>query len=166
MRKLSPLIGILCVLITSCTKEDEKDVSIAVKEIKLSNDKGTIEVGKTIQLTASVLPENATDKTIIFTSSKEDIATVNETGLVSGLTEGQTIISATNGTITENCIITVNTAFIHLTGIDLPNPIISLIEGDTFQLEPVFFPKDASDKTVKYYSVDLNFNFYHNITET
>lgn len=160
MKKLISLIGVICILFTSCTKEEQKEVevieedtTIKVEEIKLSNDNETIEVGKTIQLTTKILPEDTTNTKILFTSSKDEIATISENGLITGLTIGQTLITASNeaGTVSANCIINVKEAFINVTGINLSNPILSMIIGDTYQINPIISPDNATNKKVKYF---------------
>ena len=58
-----------------------------------------VEKGETLQLSAIVQPENAIDKSITWVSSDDKIATVSETGLITGVAEGDVTISAiaTNG---------------------------------------------------------------------
>lgn len=56
----------------------------------------TLEINQTVQLTAEVLPVNATDKSVIWTSSNKAVAEVTENGLVTALTAGETVITATN----------------------------------------------------------------------
>lgn len=55
-----------------------------------------LEINETVQLTAEVLPETATDKTVVWTSSNPSVATVTETGLVTAVSGGETVITATN----------------------------------------------------------------------
>lgn len=74
-------------------------------------DKSTLSgvVGGTGQLTATVQPETATDKSVTWSSSAEAIATVDENGLVTYVAEGSaTITVKTNdGNKTDNCEVTV-----------------------------------------------------------
>lgn len=65
-----------------------------VQSVTLNKSQASIEVGKTLQLTASVLPTNATDRGIEWISSDESVATVSSTGLVSGLQLGSATIIA------------------------------------------------------------------------
>ncbi len=53
--------------------------------------------GGSLQLTASVLPANVSNKTVNWTSSDEKVATVDATGLVSFLKTGEVTIKATSG---------------------------------------------------------------------
>ncbi len=74
------------------------------KECKLKNKGGTL------QLSATVEPEDATDKNVSWTSSSENIATVNENGLVTALKAGNTTIRVTteDGNFTATCLVTVS----------------------------------------------------------
>ncbi|MDE5808374.1 MAG: Ig-like domain-containing protein, partial [Muribaculaceae bacterium] len=68
--------------------------------------------GETLQLTVTILPEDATDKTLEWSSSDDEIATVDETGLVSVLKEGSCVITArtTDGSdLTAECHISITT---------------------------------------------------------
>lgn len=73
-----------------------------------------VEVGKTIQLTATVRPNNATDKTVTWSSSNNQIATVNN-GVVKGEKEGTVTITARcNGVSPQTLTITVNKSKVSL----------------------------------------------------
>lgn len=67
---------------------------IKVEEVRLSHSSAVVAVGKTLALEASVLPRNADDRTIRFTSSDESVASVSEEGLVTGMSVGETDIHA------------------------------------------------------------------------
>ena len=56
----------------------------------------SLEINQTVQLTAEVLPENATDKSVVWTSSNKAVASVTESGLVTALSPGESVITATN----------------------------------------------------------------------
>lgn len=81
-----------------------------VESVTLDKTTATIEVEETLQLNATVLPIEAGNKNIIWTSSNTSFATVSTEGLVTGLTEGITTITATsddNSEIKATCEITV-----------------------------------------------------------
>lgn len=82
---------------------------IPVESILLTPNEWIGEEGESFCITATVLPENASDKTISWSSSDEAIATVNTEGIVSVLKEGSCVITATaedgSGVYSE-CIIT------------------------------------------------------------
>ena len=76
--------------------------------IELNIDNSTIDVGETVTLTATLIPNNAV-ATVIWESSDETVATVNN-GLVTGVSSGQATITARveNTNIEAQCVITVN----------------------------------------------------------
>ena len=113
----------LSVMFTSCegTLDDifgewdkpAANASATVAVTSISLDKATLElqVGKTSQLTATVAPDNATDKTITWSSDKEAVATVDANGLVTAKAVGTVIITATakdGSGVTDKCTVTVS----------------------------------------------------------
>ena len=90
---------------TEVTEPDK----IAVTGITL--DKTELELGvgeqESVTLTATVLPEDATDKTVIWTSSDPGVARVNENGVVTLGWMGKAVITATAGDFSATCTITV-----------------------------------------------------------
>lgn len=85
------------------------DTVVAVNGVTLSNQSATIEVGGTIQLTATVEPSNASDKSVVWSTSNESVATVND-GLVKGIADGTAIITVktVSGNKTATCTVTVD----------------------------------------------------------
>ncbi len=83
--------------------------AVPVTGISLNTNEAEIEVGQTLQLTATILPENATNKGYSWSSSDESVATVNENGLVSALAAGPVTITVTTteGGKTATCAVTV-----------------------------------------------------------
>ena len=78
--------------------------------ILLNNTSATVTEGNTLQLTATVLPTNATNKTVTWTSSNTSVATVNSNGLVTAKSPGSATITATttDGTnLSSSCSLTV-----------------------------------------------------------
>lgn len=83
-------------------------VSVAPTSVSISPNGGTIDVGDTLQLTATVLPADAPDKSVEWSSSDEEVATISDSGLVTGISEGTATIYAT--TINDkvaSCTVTV-----------------------------------------------------------
>lgn len=82
--------------------------AIAVESITLNATTTSIVKGQTYTLVATIVPANATDKTVTWTSSAPTIASVSSTGVVSGLLSGSSTITAktTNGKV-ATCVVTV-----------------------------------------------------------
>ncbi len=96
-------------------KKDECTVTVAIIKVPVTSvslDKTTagLLVGETLQLTATVLPSNATDKAVIWTSSDSDVVTV-ENGLVTAMAAGEAVITATAEEISATCEITITAPF-------------------------------------------------------
>ncbi len=68
---------------------------VQVQTITLSSEQTDLAVGETLQLTAQVTPANALNKNLQWTSSNTSVATVDENGLVTGLSTGTVAIKAT-----------------------------------------------------------------------
>ncbi len=101
-----------------------------------------------------IVPDYATNKTIIWKSSNPNVATVSSTGRVKALKPGETTISATanNGVIAEK-VVTVPEP-IKIASIDIVNGVGSLVEGKTATLTVKILPSNAEDKTVTWSSSD------------
>lgn len=80
--------------------------NVAVSGVTLDKNEMTLNVGDTEQLTASVLPENATDRTVTWSSNDGSIASV-ENGKVTAKNVGTTTITATAGGKNATCTVTV-----------------------------------------------------------
>jgi len=84
--------------------------TIAVSSVTLNKEELTLCPGKTETLTATILPDDATDKTITWTSDAENIATVQD-GVVTAVAEGEATITATAGGKSANCVVTVEHSY-------------------------------------------------------
>lgn len=80
---------------------------IFAEEIILTPESAEIYIGDELQLRANVIPEDADEQTIIWSTSNPGVATVTETGLVRALSIGKTFITAICGEVSANCEITV-----------------------------------------------------------
>ena len=81
--------------------------AVDVTGVTLDRTKLTMSVNETATLTATVSPENATDQTLLWSSSNEEIATVSEDGVVTALKAGTVTVTATAGGVSATCEITV-----------------------------------------------------------
>ncbi|WP_455626833.1 Ig-like domain-containing protein [Parabacteroides johnsonii] len=82
---------------------------VPISGIHLAPSTVTVEEDKTIQLSATIFPENATNKNVVWTSSNERAATVSSSGMVRGVKEGTTTITVRTeeGGFTAVCAVTV-----------------------------------------------------------
>lgn len=82
-------------------------VMTEAEKISLSRESLFLEVGQSGALAAVVTPDDATDKAVSWTSSDEDVATVDAEGTVTAVGEGKAEITASCGAVTASCEITV-----------------------------------------------------------
>ena len=90
-----------------------------VSGIKLSQDSASVLKGGTLELTAAVLPWTATDRTVTWSSDNEAVATVDENGVVTAISTGTAVITATSNldaSFTASCELTVNAMEITING--------------------------------------------------
>ena len=87
----------------ACSKEEDR----SVKEVVLDKTEVSVVKGHDVQLTAKVLPENALEKTITWSSDNKSVAVVDQTGLVKTLTVGSANITAQAGGKEAICNLTV-----------------------------------------------------------
>ena len=88
-----------------------KAATVAVTSVTLDKTELALTVGDAaVQLTATVAPEDATDKTVTWTSDKPAVATVDATGTVTAVAAGEATITAQAGDKTATCKVTVTKA--------------------------------------------------------
>ncbi|MDO5291948.1 MAG: carbohydrate binding domain-containing protein [bacterium] len=95
------------VLYAKFTKIVTPPKPVAVTGISLNATKVTLLVGKTFTLSAKVLPTNATDKSVTYTSSNTKIAKVSSAGKITAVAAGKVYITAKVGNKSAKCTITV-----------------------------------------------------------
>ena len=85
-------------------------VGVPVESVTLNHHELELEEGSAYTLTATIAPENADNKTIIWSSSAPDVVKVNGAGNITALRPGLAIITAQAGNCTDECAVRVNGA--------------------------------------------------------
>lgn len=126
-------------------------VQVNVSGVSLSQTELTIVKGKSTSLSCTVAPADATDKQVIWSSSDNTVATVDQDGTVTGMTGGvATITVATpDGKFKASCTVTV---IVPVSGISLDKSSLELIVGEEETLSATVLPEDASEKGVTWSS--------------
>jgi len=123
---------------------------IPVTEVTLSPSPLAVSTGASAQLTATVLPVNATNKIINWSTNNASIATVTSNGLVSAIAAGSATITATSQDGSKIGISTVNvqSTAIAVSSITVSPTVVTLYKDATQQLNTVILPAGASNKTI------------------
>lgn len=112
---------------------------IAVSGITLNKQHDTLKINDTLQLTPDVIPSNATEKGVVWTSSNVSIATVSSNGLVTAKSAGTTTVKAVSvddSSLFATCMITVESETIPGDG-SMPPLLITEIVCDTATVPPL-----------------------------
>jgi len=137
------------------------EVTVEAKVIPVSGitvDKETLSIveGEDATLTATVAPEDASDKTFAWSTSDEKVATVDENGKVTAVAAGTATITATttDGGKTAKCEVTVEAKVIPVEGVTVDKETLEMVEGDEATLAATVAPEEATDKSVTWASSD------------
>lgn len=120
-----------------------------VTGITLNRTKASIGIRTTLTLEATVYPENATDKTVTWSSSDNSVATV-EDGVVSAIKEGSVTITAMAGEKSATCEITVISVPVESLTLDKESATLKI--GETLKINATVMPAESTDKSVYWIS--------------
>lgn len=129
-----------------------------VKNLTITNKPNEILIGDPYTLVAEVSPSNATNKTILWKSSDERIATVTSSGIISGKQDGTCIITALSADDekiydTAKIVVKHKTSFIGIKSLSFEKEI-SLNENESKQLAVVINPSNATNRILNWESSD------------
>ncbi|MBQ4862768.1 Ig-like domain-containing protein [Pseudoalteromonas sp. MMG013] len=130
--------------------------TVSVSGIALSLADAILNVNNTLSLRAFVVPSNASDQNVFWSSSNIAVANVNSLGLVTAHSEGSAIISVTtnDGAFTAQSNIIVPKVTIPVTGVSLNTNDATLAINDTFSMQATISPSNASNKSVTWSTSD------------
>ena len=134
----------IALLLVSCNKEK----NIAVTSVSVSQATAEMLIGESIQLNVTVLPSDATDKTVFWASSKQSVATVSSSGTVTAIAEGVSTITASSGGFLATCVVTVSKRIIPVSSVELNKTSLILVKGTTEALSATVKPNDVTDPNV------------------
>lgn len=127
---------------------------IPVSSITLDRSIIELEVGESTELIPTILPDDATDKSVSWDSDAPTVASVDQSGKVIALSSGCATISVktSDGEKTAKCTIIISEKKIAVESITLSESSLSITEGDRYTLEAIIYPDDATNKNVKWSS--------------
>ena len=132
----------------------EQGVKIGVTSVILDKTDLTLDVNDTEKLTATVNPNDATNKTVTWKSDKPEIVEVDSNGNVTAKAAGTATITATADGKSASCKVTVNgqPATVPVQSVELNQTTLELIAGKEATLTATVKPDDATNKTVTWSS--------------
>ena len=139
---------------------DNSDIkTVAVESVSLDKTEAVLKEKETVKLNATVLPENADNKNVHFTSDNDAVATVDDNGLVTALSSGEAVITVIteDGKKTAQCKITVEKEIIQLKTITITNAPAELEKGAQVQLGIKYIPDNTTQsKSVEWKTSDAS----------
>ena len=147
-------ITLILVLVVGCGKTEDSLETIPT--IELNKNELILAKGKTERLVATFTPIDTPNKGHIWSSSAPDVASIDDTGLVTAIDPGESTITVTalNGKKTATCKVTIVDKIVNVTGISLDKTETTLAVGDGIKLEATIKPDTATDKSITWSSSD------------
>jgi len=138
--------------------EPEEPETIAVTGVMLNLGEITMQIGDVETLIATVLPANATNKNVGWSSLAGSVASVDD-GVITALTAGTTkiIVTTVDGSFSAECVVIVEnneTPVIPVSGITISKTTLELVAGATYKLEATVLPNNATNQGVSWSSDD------------
>ena len=129
---------------------------IGITSISLDFNELVLTEGETVSVSITILPENATNQNVFWSSNDENIVMVDSEGSITALQEGTTeiIVTTEQGGYQDIANVTVQPAEIAVTGINVNDKEIELLEGESTVLDATVIPENASDKNISWSSQD------------
>ena len=130
---------------------------VGVTSVSLDKTTAELTEGDELTLTATVNPDNATDKSVSWSSSDSSVASVVN-GKVTALKAGTATITVTttDGGKTASCAVTVKAKYVAVSSVSLDKTSAELIEGHELTLTATVNPDNATDKSVTWTSSDAS----------
>ncbi len=126
-------------------------VAAPVTGVKPNKDELKLHTGNSETLTATLVPQNANNQNVTWSSSDPSVATVDQSGKVTAAGVGTASVTVTteDGSFTASCQVTV---VIPVTGVTLDKSELHLIKSESATLTATVEPEDATDQIVTWSS--------------
>lgn len=132
------------------------DRDIPVESITVEPDSLSMVVGDIVALSVRISPDNATGKSVVWTSSDESIASVNEDGKVegTGIGEADITVSSEQWGKSAVCHVTVGDNYVAVTGVAVSPANMTLEIGEQGKFTALIFPSYATEQSVTWATLD------------
>lgn len=145
MKRRALYCVVAAIFALSCAKE----TAVPVERIILKQNLEII-IGEEAGLKATVLPADASDKTVVWESSEPSVATVDRYGIVKAVAEGESIVTAQAGGVKAACF--VNVVGIPVLDVKMSKRTLGILQGQSKKLEVEVYPENATRKTIQWSS--------------
>lgn len=143
------VVASLALLTVSCAESEEPS---GVDSITLSKSRVELSVGQTFQLEAVVFPDNLSEITLEWEMSDENVAVVDQGGLVTAISPGTAVLTVRVGEISDECEVVVTETAV--SDIVLDKTSVEIREGAYVILKATVYPEDASYTALQWSSAD------------
>ena len=140
----------------SCKVTVNGQTTVPVASVELNQTTLELIAGKEATLTATVKPDDATNKTVTWSSNNETVATVDNNGKVTAKAAGEAIITAKVGDKQVTCNVKVTAAEVAVESVTLDQSSLELIAGKEATLTATVKPDNATNRTVAWESNATN----------
>lgn len=153
MKKIFTLILAATALFSVVSCEETTETTIQVESVAINKDAVTLSIGGTESLTVSVLPTDAEDVSVTWSSNDTSVATVSESGLVTAIAAGEATITVSSNAIpslTDKCVVTVKEGYV----LTISDATAEIYLGEAFQLSFTYTPAEDAEPQVEWSSDD------------
>ena len=153
MKRFPLILGFICLILFSCDKSPQEEF-VPLESVAIAPAEAALTVGGTLQLEAQITPSNATYQKTSWTTSKQTVAKVSETGLVTAVSAGRATITVSAGGKKASCAISVSEqiVIVEVTSVTIDRENLDLNKGESVQLTAVVKPDNARDREVSWTS--------------
>jgi uncharacterized protein YjdB len=148
------MLGLICgTCIISCGKDDE-NTNVALTGITVNQSSLNLVVGGQQPVTATPVPKEATGVSFTWSSSDENVATVNSSGIIVAKAVGTATITVSSGNVSATVSVTVTTNEVPLNDITVVPADFTGAVDDTVRVRTTISPSSATGVSITYASAD------------
>ena len=151
------MLGLAVLGLPACSSPEEIDTTVSVTSVSLHPATLTLTVGDTGNLTPTLLPENATNRNVTWSSSNAAIANVTAQGVVNAVSPGTATITVRTVDGGREATATVIVSPVLVTGVTLNKSTLELAVRETETLIATVAPVNATNQNVTWKSRNTEF---------
>ena len=151
IKKIIPLVTLFVLSSCGFTNASTPAKKVDVESVVLLQSEEYVEKGNKLRLNVTVSPSDATNKSLTWSSTDTNVATVNDKGEIKAVSAGDTIIkvkSDASPTKSAYCYVTVVDEYVHPESLSLNVDSINLERGTSLDLQATISPNNATNKNL------------------